>query len=394
MNQLLHTPEGVRDIYEAECEAKIMMEEKMTRALRGFGYRRIITPSFEFFDIFGKEIGTTASQDLYKFFDREGNTLVLRPDVTPSIARACATYFTDRDLPIRLFYNENVFINHHTLRGRLKEHTQIGAELIGDASIDADAEILAAGCQTLLAAGLTDFTISIGHNGFFAGLVEECGLEKSEADLVRELMINKNIFGLEEILKNHHVAKDLRELYSSIGRLFGEPKEWTGLYELAKPYPKIYDTLCYCEQLYDILRLYGVDEHISFELGLLNRYSYYTGIIFSGYTYGSGEAVLSGGRYDRLLSYFGKDTPATGFAITCDALLFALQKDRQPASSEAEDVLCIFYHGKDRADGIQMANVFRSEGKCVRLCLLPEDENEANKILAAHDDYILIAPDA
>ncbi len=382
MNQLLHTPEGVRDIYDAECEAKNVMEGKMTDALERFGYRRIQTPSFEFFDIFGKEIGTTPSKDLFKFFDREGNTLVLRPDVTPSIARACATAFTDQNTPIRLFYNENVFINHHTLRGRLKEHTQIGAELIGDATIDADAEILAAACSALTSAGLRDFTISIGHSGFFSGLVEACGLLDSEIDTARELMINKNIFGLEELLKEHAVADDLLELYSSLGRLFSAPAEWESLYELSRPYPKIYDTLLYCRQLYDILSLYGVTEHISFELGLINRYSYYTGIIFSGYTYGSGEAVLSGGRYDRLLSYFGKDTPATGFAITCDALLLALMQ-KSPAKEE-DDRTYLFYEVSNRAKAVKEALMLRKEGLRVQLSVLPEDAQARSALLEAY----------
>ncbi|MEI3338899.1 MAG: ATP phosphoribosyltransferase regulatory subunit [Eubacterium sp.] len=87
-NQLLHTPEGVRDIYNDECERKIILEDKLLEVLKSYGYHPIQTPTFEFFDIFGKEIGTTPSKDLYKFFDREGNTLVLRPDMTPSIAGA------------------------------------------------------------------------------------------------------------------------------------------------------------------------------------------------------------------------------------------------------------------------------------------------------------------
>ena len=76
--QLLHTPEGVRDIYNEECEKKQVLQERLKKAMEQYGYHIIQTPTFEFFDIFGKEIGTTPSKDLYKFFDREGNTLVLR----------------------------------------------------------------------------------------------------------------------------------------------------------------------------------------------------------------------------------------------------------------------------------------------------------------------------
>ena len=111
-NRLLHTPEGVRDIYGKEYAKKLAIEQKLQQAIHCFGYEDIQTPSIEFFDVFSKEIGTTPSKELYKFFDREGNTLVLRPDMTPSIARAAAKYFMDEDMPIRLCYMGNTFINN------------------------------------------------------------------------------------------------------------------------------------------------------------------------------------------------------------------------------------------------------------------------------------------
>ena len=162
MRQSLHTPEGVRDIYGGECARKHYVEQKLFSVLTGYGYHPIETPSFEFFDIFGKEVGTTPSRDLYKFFDREGNTLVLRPDITPSIARSAAKYYMEEELPLRFCYKGNTFINHHSLRGRLKECTQLGAELMGDAAMDADAEMLSMIVDCLQAAGLKEFQISGG----------------------------------------------------------------------------------------------------------------------------------------------------------------------------------------------------------------------------------------
>ena len=131
--ELLHTPEGVRDIYNGECDKKQRIEQELHQTFLSFGYHTIQTPTFEFFDVFNREIGTIPSKDLYKFFDREGNTLVLRPDMTPSIARAAAMYFGEETMPIRLCYAGNIFINNNSYQGRLKESTQLGAELIGDA---------------------------------------------------------------------------------------------------------------------------------------------------------------------------------------------------------------------------------------------------------------------
>ena len=131
MKQLLHTPEGVRDIYNVECGKKLSLESRLHKVLQLYGYHDIQTPTFEYFDVFRKEIGTTPSRELYKFFDKEGNTLVLRPDITPSVARAAATLFGDEDLPIRLCYTGNTFVNHSSYQGRMRENTQMGAELIG-----------------------------------------------------------------------------------------------------------------------------------------------------------------------------------------------------------------------------------------------------------------------
>ena len=120
MEQKLHTPEGVRDIYSNECRAKLAVQDKLHQVLHLYGYQDIQTPTFEYFDVFRKEIGTISSRELYKFFDREGDTLALRPDITPSIARAAATLFETEDFPIRLCYVGSTFINHSSYQGRLK----------------------------------------------------------------------------------------------------------------------------------------------------------------------------------------------------------------------------------------------------------------------------------
>ena len=157
--QLLHTPEGVRDIYNDECEKKLILQDELLKVQKQYGYHPIQTPTFEFFDTFGREIGTTPSKDLYKFFDREGNTLVLRPDITPSIARCAAMYFGEEKMPIRLCYMGNTFLNNSSYQGRLKESTQLGAELLGDSTVDADAEIIAMVIDCLKKAGLKEFLL-------------------------------------------------------------------------------------------------------------------------------------------------------------------------------------------------------------------------------------------
>ena len=219
--QILHTPEGVRDIYNEECRRKNHVQQVLHQVFHSYGYEDIQTPTFEFFDVFSREVGTVPSRELFKFFDREGNTLVLRPDITPSIARAVTKYFSEEDMPVRLCYTANTFINHSDFQGRLKENTQMGAELIGDGSVEADAELIALVAECLLGAGLTEFQVSIGHVDFFKSLLREARLtEEMELEL-REFISNKNIYGVRELLEPLPLASALKEAFAAIPDLFG-----------------------------------------------------------------------------------------------------------------------------------------------------------------------------
>lgn len=366
--QLLHTPEGVRDIYNEEYEKKLILQDNLHQMLRQYGYHPIQTPTFEFFDIFGREIGTTPSKDLYKFFDREGNTLVLRPDITPSIARCAAKYFGEEDMPIRLCYMGNTFINNNSYQGRLKESTQLGAELLGDSSVDADAEILSMVVACLKTAGLRDFQISVGHADFFGGLMEAAGLLEEQEEELRELISNKNFFGVEEFVETLSLDADLKKLFGMLGNLYNGSDELLEAKKCASAYPRILRAIEELEELRAILEVYEVSRYISFELGTISNYQYYTGIIFAGYTFGSGEPIVKGGRYDKLLTYFGKNSASIGFAFVIDQLMAALQRQKIEIPVSHQTVL-IVYRQENRSEAILEATRQRSEGGCVELAL-------------------------
>lgn len=364
--KLLHTPEGVRDIYSSECARKQVLQKNLHELLKKYGYHTIETPTFEFFDIFSREIGTTPSRDLYKFFDREGNTLVLRPDITPSIARCAAKYYGDEAFPVRLCYMGNTFINNSSYQGRLKETTQSGAELIGDNSVAADGEILALVVNALKVAGLQEFQIGVGHVDFFRGLAKAAGLEEeTELELV-ELISNKNFFGVEELLDSLHLSGDLRELFSMLGNICMSEELLLRAKKLSASYPDVLHALEHLEELTQVLKYYGVEKYISIEPGMLSTYHYYTGIIFSGYTFGSGEPVVKGGRYDKLLTYFGKDAPAIGFAVVVDQLLAALSRQKTDIPVSNNGILLVYQESRQE-EAIRQANALRSQGSQVSL---------------------------
>lgn len=374
-NQLLHTPEGVRDIYNEECEKKLVLQEKLHHVLKRYGYQDIQTPTFEFFDVFQKERGSVISKEMYKFFDREGNTLVLRPDITPSIARSAAKYYMEEEMPIRFCYIGNTFINNSSYQGRMKESTQLGCELIGDESTDADGEMIAVVIQCMLASNLTEFQVELGQVDFFKGLIEEAGIEEEIEWKLRELIENKNYFGVEELLEGENIAKENIAVFLKLQELFGSAEKLTEARALTKNKLALH-AIDRLEKIYHILELYGLEKYVSFELGMLGRYKYYTGIIFKGYTYGTGDMIVTGGRYNSLLKQFGKDAPSIGFAINIDQLLLALSRQKIKVPLKEDTILVLYECGQEnRKKGILLAEKLRKEEKRVILLRKKEEKD-------------------
>lgn len=365
MKRLIHTPEGVRDVYNAECAKKQELKRILRQTMHSYGYEDIETPTFEYFDVFSREIGTTPSRDLYKFFDKEGDTLVLRPDFTPSIARAVSMYFHADTAPVRLCYSGNTFQNTGNYRGRLKEATEMGVEFIGDGSAAADAEILAMVVDLLKASGLEDFQVSIGEVEFFKALLEDARMEPETVKELRALISGKNYFGVEELICKLDMDEKLKAAFLRMPQLFG------GI-EILKEARELTDNKDACQsierldKIYEILSIYGCEKYVSFDLGMLSKYNYYTGIIFQAFTYGTGEPIVKGGRYDRLQGYFGTPAPSVGFALLLENLMIALnrQKIRIPMGEES---VTVPYTEETLKDAILQVKQLRSEGKSAKL---------------------------
>ena len=363
--QILHTPEGVRDIYSAEYRKKQVLEDKLQRVFRLFGYQDVQTPMLEYFDVFGKEIGTIPSKELYKFFDREGNTLVLRPDMTPSIARVATTLYDTEKLPIRLCYKGNTFINHLSYRGRMHETTQAGVELIGIDSVEADAEMVVMAVESLKEAGLLEFQIHIGSVEFFEGMIAETGLSKEEEQRLRELISNRNYFGVDELLQKSQAKVTVKTAFQVFPELIGGVEVLQNAKQVALNAQAV-DAVKRLEQLYQLLVAYGVEKHITFDLSMSGTYGYYTGIIFRGYTYGTGDAIVKGGRYDHLLEKFGKASPSIGFVIVVDELMNAFGRQKLAIPYKTKNTF-ILYEENRQAEAIKLAKEFRASGKPTEL---------------------------
>ncbi len=366
MNQrILHTPEGVRDIYPLECRQKLVIQDQLHSTLRSYGYQDIQTPTLEFLEVFGKEVGSLKEKELYRFFDRDGNTIVLRPDMTPSIARSIATS-SDSDTPYhKLCYVGSTFMNHSSYQGRLKENIQIGAEMIGVDSVESDAEMVAMAVAALQAVGVERFEVSVSHVGYFNALIEAAALDTDTEVLVRELCDNKNYYGVMNVLEQRAIEEQVVEAFRLLPELVGGTEVFKRAKALA-PSTQVVTAIERLEQIAAVLDMYGVLPHITFDLSMTGAYEYYTGIIFRGYTFGTGDAVVKGGRYDELLQHFGMCTPAIGFAIYVEELFHAMLRQENTMAVPLDNHI-ILYEDQMQERAIRLAAAFRNNGRVTEI---------------------------
>lgn len=266
------------------------------------------------------------------------------------------------------------------IKGRLKESTQTGAELIGDDTADADAEMIAMVIDALKETGLKEFQVELGQVEFYRGLVEESGMNEETQEQLRILIENKNYFGVEELLSEQTMGEDLKKLFLKLPELFGDIDQ----IRLAKSMTtneRALGAIHRLEEVQEILDSYGLGDYVSYDLGMLSKYSYYTGIIFKAYTYGTGEYIVAGGRYDKLLEQFGKKAAAVGFAIMADQLLLALSRQKIRIDVKMNDTI-ILYDPAARDRAIRLVCQFRNAG--IPAQLTPRAESES---MDAYLDY-------
>ncbi len=266
---------------------------------------------------------------------------------------------------MRLCYQGNTFLNSSSYQGRPREVTEMGVEMMGDASADSDAEVLAMMIDLLKAAGLEDFQVSVGQVDFFKSLLEEAAMPSETVEELRELISIKNHFGVEECVRRQDLSPELTAVFSEMPHFFGS-MEILGKAKTMTRNAKALAAIERLEEIYRILEMYGCSQYITFDLGMLSKYRYYTGIIMQAFTYGTGQPILKGGRYNQLLGYFGKNCPSIGFTLVMEHLMNAL--DRQgievPLTWKTE---VIAYGEEDRRAAIERAVSLRREGKHVVL---------------------------
>ena len=365
------TPDGTRDLLFEECEARDEAVSRLTAMFRSRGYRQVMTPAIEFYDVFGSSGTYFPQENMYKLTDNRGRLMVMRPDCTIPIARLAATRLTAMPMPLRLYYSQNVYRMGHDERGKRDEIFQTGVELIGSNSLRSDLEIV-----ELAASGLSDlngesFRIEICHIGYFKALIDSLDTDDATKEEIRQSVEQKNYAALNDLLEQFGSSKAAAAL-KYLPRLFGGEEVFEKAYSLfAENGAK--ESLDYLKAIYETLCQLELEDRVPIDLGLVNQAEYYTGIIFRGYLDGIGEPVLSGGRYDNLIQDFGASLSATGFAVTVDLVTGAVGLSAQ----KAPDIL-VFADENHLPQAINYIKSLAQNGQTVENCVLDDFEAAAD----------------
>lgn len=356
------TPEGTKDLLFEECEARAEIINTLQASFQAAKYRQIVTPGFEFYDVFSNSEMYYPQEKIYKLMDDKGRMLVARPDSTIPIARLVSTKLKGHPLPLKLYYNQNVFRKSPGLRGRSDEIMQMGVERIGESSFESDIEILSLSAKALADCLTEDYRIEIGHVGIFKLLMDNIKADQEQKLRIHEFIAAKNYAALSaklDRLTDDQTTKILREL----PKLFGAKEIFIKAEELFDGYDRrLIEMLTYLKDIYQSLSDMGLEDQIIIDFGLVNQADYYSSIVFRGYIRTVGEPVLSGGRYDHLLKDFGYDVPAIGFAINVDLLslnVLKQQDEKKPVARADNHLRIALTKGRLENDALEL---FRAMG--------------------------------
>lgn len=335
-------PKGVATLLPEGTSRRRMIEREILSSFDRWGYQEVIPPIFEYLDVVARGLGEERLDNAYKFIDRAtGRIMVLRPDVTPQIARIAATLLADQPRPLRLCYSANVFRHEEEHAGREREIFQIGGELIGPSDAEADAEMIALTIEILLRLGLKSFRIIIGQMAFTQGILSPFKASPSFSQKILHCVSKKEASELERLLNEEQVNTKTRAQVLALIDLLGDEDVFEKAASLSR-HPDCISGLERLKEVYSILKTAGYEKYLLVDLGEVRGFDYYTGTVFEVLCGGVGSELGGGGRYDNLLSCFGTPSPSTGFALSIEQIQIALAKAAPPENEQCRvDILLL-----------------------------------------------------
>jgi len=321
--ELTEIPEGFKTLLPEEAERRADILSRMERVIKLWGYEPVLPPSVEFLLPF-KAVDDALERLSFKIVDRKtGKLMAIRPDFTTQIARITASSFRNEEPPLRFYYRGSVFRDIDEDR----EFCQFGFELLGAVETEADAEVVAVVVNILEELGLKSFQIDIGHSLFLEGAVEELGVKEPERLL--NLLSHRDMSGVETFAKEHRITGERRRKLLLLTELYGG-EEILDTALSAFENDRSRTAVKQLKDIFSILKSYGFERRIIFDLSEKKGMSYHTGVTFEVFHPLLSFSIGAGGRYDQLMGRFGRNLPATGMAINVDALQRLLEKKGLP----------------------------------------------------------------
>ncbi|KAF9140034.1 hypothetical protein BGX30_007117 [Mortierella sp. GBA39] len=326
------SPSGVRDYVPYAVSKLRRIERDVLDCMSRWGYRQIMTPTMEYYDTVGVA-SSTSDRKLFKLLNNRGTTLVLRSDMTAPIARVVSSLLKEEPLPIRLSYHANVFRAIEEEAGREAEFFQTGVELVGDDSPEADAEVVALAIESLKAAGVSSFKIAMGHVGFLNGLFDEILPGSTEAQQsLKEGLLSRDFVGFRKTISELGVTDEQRNWLEGLLRLRGGQEICDQALELSG-HPLARASISHLCKVWEVLE--------------------------------------AGGRYNNLLKQFGRDVPATGFALKTNRILDGVNGVQEAAVLP----VLVRYDAAHRKEGLAEAARLRAQGQSVVTLLIDGDHS-------------------
>ncbi len=362
----LHTqlPRGARIYLPDEAARKRHVERGLFEVFRRWGYREIVTPTFEYADVLATGTDLGVQETMFKLVDREtGRMLALRADITPQIARVVATRLRDEPKPLRLGYVTNVFRYDEPRVSHYREFYQAGVELIGLEKPEAEVEIVAMTIEGLRALGLDRFQLDLGHPDFFRGLLEEVKADAARQQELREALARKDVGTLERVVGEIAPPAHVGDALCALPTLFGHAAvlEQAAVHARNERSAK---ALANLSEVYRLLRIYGLADAVLLDLGGVRGFDYYSGTYFEAYVAGFGASVAGGGRYDHMLGRFGYECPAVGFAFDVGRVLAVMETQGVEVALPGPDFFIIDFT-REKTVALSLARRLRDRGASV-----------------------------
>ena len=308
-------PIGMHDKLFKRARMTYKIENDISNLLMEKGFNRIETPTLEHFEVFEDEL----QANHYHFFDKTGELLTLRPDITSQIGRVIAS--TQVETPVKFSYSGKVFNYNEELRGLINEHTQAGIEIVGYPAEKAIAEAVLSAKEALDTAQVSSYQFEFSHAAVLQTIFTSLRLEEEIGQKLQDKIKNKNITGLNEFTKKY--PSDFDALLKELPFLFGRGQDVLDRARKLVNHPEILAALEALEDLLRQLAAYVSNVHI--DLAQIPSMPYYTGVMFKVFGDRVPDAFVSGGRYDKLFERFGaKELTAVGWSVDIDSIYQAV----------------------------------------------------------------------